>query len=194
VTLTGLPHPANLVIITRQDWHGFLRRTLPDDHPIQKHTYPAPNVYLLTNATAWSTYQVICRYRSRWTIECLFRDLKQHLGLGACQHRSLEAVTRYVALVLFAFVCLQMVRQHFVDSQPEQSANMTIGDVKKRLQSQVVVSGATVETCGILTGEILPMPRDIFEQLVDPAGSVVISDSTPIILESPVIKELYNDA
>ncbi len=194
VTLTGLTHPAHLTIITRQDWHGFLKRTLPDDHPIQQHSYPAPNVYLLTNATELSTYQVICRYRSRWAIECLFRDLKQHLGLGACQHRSLEAVTRHITLVLFAFVCLQLVRRHFVDSQPEQAANMTIGDVKKRLQTQVVVLGSTVETCGILTGEIFPMPRDIYEQLTYSAGSAVISDSTPIMLESSVIKELYNDA
>ncbi len=194
MTLTGLTHPAHLVIITRQDWHGFLRRTLPDDHPIQKHTYPAPNVYLLTNATASSTYQVICRYRSRWTIECLFRDLKQHLGLGACQHRRLEAVTRHIALVVFAFVCLQLVRQNFADSQPDHATNMTIGDVKKRLQSQVVVSGATVETCGILPGEICPMPREIFKQLTNPTRSKVISDSTPMMLESPAIKELYSDA
>ena len=194
VTLTGLTDPAHLVIITRQDWHGFLKRTLPDDHPIHKQAYPAPNVYLLTNATDSSTYQVICRYRSRWAIEVMFRNLKQHLGLGACQHRSLEAVTRHIALVLFAFVCLQLVRRNFVDSQPEQTANMTIGDVKKRLQSHVVVSGATVETYGILTGEILPMPRDIFEQLTDQAGSAVISDSPPLILESPAIKELYSDA
>jgi len=194
VTLTGLTHPAHLVIIKRQDWHGFLRRTLPDDHPIQKHSYPAPNVYLLTNATASSTYQVICRYRSRWTIECLFRDLKQHLGLGACQHRSLEAVTRHIALVLFAFVCLQLVRQHFVDSQPDQAANMTIGDVKKRLQSQVVLSGATVETCGILIGEIRPMPRAIFEHLTGPESPEVISHVIPMQLESADIKELYSDA
>ncbi len=194
VTLNGLTHTAQLVIMTRQDWHAFLRRTLPDDHPIQKHSYPAPNVYLLTNAVDWSTFQVICRYRSRWTIECLFRDLKQHVGFGACQHRNLEAVTRHIALVMCAIVCLQLIRQRFVDSQPDQAPTMTIGDVKKRLQSQVVMSGPPVETRDILTGEILPMPREIFKQLTDSARPAVISNSTPMMLESLTIKELYNDA
>jgi len=194
VTLNGLTHTAQLVIMKRQDWHAFLRHTLPDDHPIQQHSYPAPNVYLLTNAADWSTFQVICRYRSRWTIECLFRDMKQNLGLGACQHRHLEAVTRHIALVMFAVVCLQLVRQHFVDSQPDQATTMTIGDVKKRLQSQVVMSGPLVETCDILTGEIRPMPCEIFKQLTDPARPAVISNFTPMMLESPAIKELYDDA
>jgi len=194
VTLTKLNHMAQLVTIKRQDWHGFLKRTLPADHPIQKHSYPAPNVYLLTNATEWSTYQVICHYRSRWTIECLFRDMKQNLGLGACQHRNLEAVTRHIALVMFAYVCLQLVRRNFADSQPVQASTITIGEVKKRLQSQVVVSGLNVETGGILEGKKLPMPREIFEQLTGPARPAVISNFTSMMLESPAIKELYSDA
>ncbi|MCP4405734.1 MAG: transposase [bacterium] len=180
--------------IIRQDWHGFLTRTLPADHPLQKHSSPAPNVYLLTNATAWSTYQVVCQYRSRWAIECLFRDMKQNLGLGACQHRNLEAVTRHIALVMFAYVCLQLVRRNFADLQPVQASTITIGEVKTRLQSQGVVLGINVETCGILEGKNLPMPREIFEQLTGPACPAVISNSTSIMLESPAIKELYSDA
>jgi hypothetical protein len=194
VTLSGLTHAAHLVIIKRQDWHGFLRKILPKDHPIHKKPHPAPNVYLLTNAAEWSTYQVICHYRNRWRIECLFRDVKQHLGLGACQHRSLEAVTRHIALVMFAAVCLQLVRQRFVDAQPETTTKMTIGDVKNRLQSQVVISGQALETCGLLSGELTPMPRAIFEQLTAPESSAVIGNFIPITLETPAIKEHYNDA
>lgn len=195
VELTDVPHLAQLVIIKRHDWHGFLRKILPKDHPIQKKHHPAPNVYLLTNALEWSTYQVICRYRSRWNIECLFRDLKQHLGLGACQHRSLEAVTRHLALVLFAAVCLQLVRQRFADGPSDTATFMTIGDVKKRLQSQVVISGRLLaETGDILTGELKPMPRSMFEQLTAPASSAVIGNFSSVKLESPAIKEHYNDA
>ncbi len=120
--------------------------------------------------------------------------MKQNLGLGACQHRNLEAVTRHIALVMFAYVCLQLVRRNFADSQPVQASIITIGEVKKRLQSQVVVSGMNVETCGILEGKNLPMPREIFEQLTGPARPAVISKFTSMILESPAIKELYSDA
>ena len=194
VNLPGLNHGAKLVMLKNRDWLRVLKHSLPADHPLRQHKDKDPNTYLLTNNIVCPAYQVILHYRSRWAIEVMFRNLKQHLGLGACQHRSLEAVTRHIALVLFAFVCLQLVRRDFVDSQPDQAATMTIGDVKKRLQSQVVVSGATVETRGILTGEILPMPRDIFEQLTDPAGPAVISVLPPLTLESPAIKELYSDA
>lgn len=195
VGMSGLPHAAQLVVITRQDWHGFLRKILPKDHPIHTKHRPAPNVYLLTNAVGWSTYQIICSYRNRWKIECLFRDLKQHLGLGACHHRSLEAVTRHIALVLFAVVCLQFVRRRFVDTQPDAKISMTIGDVKKRLQSQVFISGRLIAKNGdIHAAEIKPMPRTIFERLLAPASSAVIGTFISMKLESPAIKEHYNDA
>ncbi len=112
---------------------------------------------------------------------------------GACQHRSLEAVTRHIALVMFAAVCLQLVRQRLVDAQPDTTNIMTIGDVKKRLQSQVVISGSPLAPCGILTGELKPMPRAIFEQLTVPASSAVIGNFSHMKLDSPAIKEHYND-
>lgn len=195
VGLQGLSHSASLVIIKRQDWYGFLRKILPKNHPIHTHRCPPdPNVYLLTNAVEWSTCQVIRSYRTRWSIECLFREMKQSLGLGACQHRSLEAVTRHVALVMFAAVCLQLIRQHFTDSQPEQITSMTIGEVKKRLQSSVIISGGFVEPSGIFTGELRPMPRKIFDQFTNPAGPVVIGSSGLMMLKTTTIKGPYSDA
>jgi hypothetical protein len=194
VSLHGLRHGAALTIIKRQDWHGFLRKILPTNHPIHKHPKPAPNIYLLTNAVDWSTCWTLRSYRMRWLIECLFRDAKQHLGLGACQHRSLKAVTRHIALVFFAAVCLQLIRRQFAQSQPEHFTDMTIGEVKKRLQSQVLISGSCVEPSGMLSGELRPMPRETFERITNPAGPEVIGNSTLMVLESPAIKELYTDA
>ncbi len=95
---------------------------------------------------------------------------------------------------MFAVVCLQLIRQRFADSQPDHTTSMTIGEVKTRLQSQVLISGASADTCSVLSGEIRPMPRAVFEQLTVPAYSVVIRNSKSMMLESPVIKELYNDA
>lgn len=195
VRLQGVRHSASLVIITRQDWQGFLRKFLPATHPIHtQRRSPDPNVYLLTNAVEWSTCQVIRSYRTRWSIECVFREMKQSLGLGACQHRSLEAVTRHVALVMFAAVCLQLIRQQFIDAQPEQNISMTLGEVKKRLQSSVMISGAAIEPSGIFRGELRPMPRALFDQCTTLAGDVVIGNSGDMILKTTAIKEHYNDA
>ncbi len=124
----------------------------------------------------------------------MFRDLKQHLGLGACQHRSLEAVTRHIALVLFAYVCIQLIRQDIASSATHQSVTMTIGDVKKHLQSHVLMPLAEMGTPGMIVGVQRPMPRDIFEQLIDPATSTVISHSGFRKLSSPDIKEFDKNA
>ena len=186
-TLPGLTHSAKLVILKRQNWRQFLRRHLPADHPIQTRKSPDPNVYLLTNNCDAPTYQVILRYRHRWTIEVMFRDLKQHLGLGACQHRSLEAVTIHIALVMVAYVCLQGLRQHHSASTrelPDQS--MTIGDVKKQIQASVLLPRCEGPASGLVNGEQQPMPRQVFEALIESEAPQVIRIEDIFTLKKPV--------
>jgi hypothetical protein len=195
VNLTGLNHGATCVIITRRDWLQFLKRSLPDDHPIQKKKSPDPNTYLLTNNVFTPTYQVILRYRSRWAIEVMFRDLKQHLGLSACQHRNLEAVRRHIALSLCAYVCLSLIRQNQYDSATShQSSVLTIGEVKKHLQSQTLMCLNDITNPGMIRGTQRPMPLDIFRQLTHPATATVISSPGFLLMTSPDIKELDKNA
>jgi hypothetical protein len=190
VNLSGLTHGATLVIVKRQDWRQFLTRILPADHPFQQKQHDDPNTYLLTNNVVCPTYPIIVRYRSRWTIEVMFRNLKQHLGLGTCQHRNLETVTRHIAVVMFAYVCLQLARQDMLASASPQTVTMTIGEAKKHLQSHVLISIADVGDSGLARGVERPMPREMFEQLITPATSDVISNSGFLMLASPAIKEL----
>jgi hypothetical protein len=75
---------------------------------------------------------IVLRKRSRWTIETLFRDAKQFAGLAACQCRVNQALVRHVAFVLIAFVVLQQLRL-----RPKE----TLGEVKDRLQREVMTSG-----------------------------------------------------
>lgn len=195
VNLAGLNHGATCVIITRRDWLQFLKRSLPDDHPIQKKKSPDPNTYLLTNNVFSPTYQVILRYRSRWAIEVMFRDLKQHLGFSACQHRHLEAVRRHVALSMCAYVCLHLIRQERYDASMScQSRALTIGEVKKHLQSQALMCLNDIPHPGVIRGIHRPMPLDIFTQLTDTATASVISHSGFLLVSSPDMKELDNTA
>jgi hypothetical protein len=195
VNLPGLNHGAKLVIIKRRDWHQFLKQHLPPNHPFHKQKNDDPNTYLLTNNIFCPTYQIILHYRSRWTIEVMFRDLKQHLGLAACQHRNLEAVRRHVALSMFAYVCLQLIRQKNLSSAtPHQHVPMTIGDVKKHLQSQVLMPLAETVSPGMITGVQRPMPLEVFQQFTDSATSTVISNPGFLMTSSPDFKELDNNA
>jgi hypothetical protein len=66
--------------------------------------------YLLTNATALETRQVIAWYRRRWAIEVFFRDCKQYLGLCQCEARQQAEMMAHVALVCVAYTLLQLVK------------------------------------------------------------------------------------
>ena len=92
---------------------------------------------LATNDLASDLTTIVLRKRSRWSIETLFRDVKQLSGLAACQCRVDQALVRHVALVLIAFVVLQRLRLH-----PKE----TLGEVKERLQRELFTGGMPAPT------------------------------------------------
>jgi len=79
--------------------------------------------YRVTNALRCSPAEVLRRKKSPWDAEQSFRDSRQLAGLEACQCRLPQAVERHVALMLLAFVALQVSRQ-----DPSETA----GQVKER--------------------------------------------------------------
>ena len=62
---------------------------------------------LIINNTDLSTSQIIQYYKKRWDIEVFYRDCKQHLGMGECQIRKLDAVVRHLHLVFLAYTLLK---------------------------------------------------------------------------------------
>jgi hypothetical protein len=93
-----------------------------------------PNKYLITNDCGLTISQVIGYYRSRWAIEVLFRDCKQHLSLGKCQaYKMLEPHMRHTAMVFFTYALLELIKSK------DNSDNSTIGDLKRYLQNQHLV-------------------------------------------------------
>jgi SRSO17 transposase len=96
-----------------------------------------PNKYLITNDISLTTPQVINYYRSRWTIEVLFRESKQHLALGKCQaYKMLEPHLRHTAMVFFAFTLFELIKSKANEKNLKSS---TIGDLKRYLQAQHIV-------------------------------------------------------
>jgi len=88
--------------------------------------------YLATNELGADLTTLVRRKRSRWSVETIFRDSKQYAGMGACQARVDKAMVRHVALVLVAFVVLQMLR-----ANPQES----IAAVKERWRLRVMHAG-----------------------------------------------------
>jgi SRSO17 transposase len=88
--------------------------------------------YVVTNGAAADLTTVVERKRSRWSVETIFRDTKQHAGLEACQCWTDPALVRHVGLVLLTFVVLQLLRAH-----PHES----VSAVKERWQLELVRHG-----------------------------------------------------
>ncbi len=88
--------------------------------------------YLASNDRRLDLTTMVCRKRSRWSVETVFRDSKQFTGLEACQCWSNQALVRHVGLVFLTFVVLQLLR-----TTPYES----VGAVKERWQLAVLRDG-----------------------------------------------------
>jgi len=93
--------------------------------------------YLVTNALGCPPEEVLRRKKSRWDAEESFRDSKQLAGLEACQCWVPQAMERHIALVLLAFVALQMSKKN-----PSETA----GQVKERFHL-LSLTGNSLPTC-----------------------------------------------
>jgi len=67
-------------------------------------------IILATNQLTWHSEKIIKNYILRWSIETIFRDSKQHLGLGEYQMRKLKGIKRHWCLVFLAYVFLIKVK------------------------------------------------------------------------------------
>jgi hypothetical protein len=67
--------------------------------------------YFATNDLELSKKEILDRYKTRWTIETMFRMLHDKLGFGECQARSLKAQTAHIHLCLMSFAMLEKEKQ-----------------------------------------------------------------------------------
>lgn len=77
--------------------------------------------YLVTSDLELGAQEVLEAYAGRFTQEDAHRDLKQHLGLGACQGRLKSVVLRTLQLRLVALTMLRKLQEH-LDAQPSEAA------------------------------------------------------------------------
>ena len=117
-----------------------------------------PHLYIVTNMTSLPVAEIVRRYRRRWAVEVLFRDLKQHLGLDAVAVRHPEAGEKHLALCLLSYVGLELLRLECQQVTGQELATITIGQVKAdlaRVMVQVTPQGS-VQNIGWSRCEALP--------------------------------------
>jgi hypothetical protein len=67
-------------------------------------------IYLVCTNLHLPPIDVIKYYAKRWKIEQMIKDLKQRLGFGDYQVRTLSAIQRHVALVLLSYFVLVLLK------------------------------------------------------------------------------------
>ncbi len=88
--------------------------------------------YVASNDLTADLTTLVCRKRSRWQVETVFRDTKQLAGSTACQCWVDQAMVRHVAFVWLTFVVLQRLRL---------APHQCVGQVKLRCQLEVIRDG-----------------------------------------------------
>lgn len=67
--------------------------------------------YYATNDFELSKTEILARYKTRWTIETMFRMLYDKLGMEECEARSAQAQTAHIHLCLMSFILLEKGKQ-----------------------------------------------------------------------------------
>jgi len=67
--------------------------------------------YFATNDLVSSKKEILTRYKTRWTIETMFRMLYDKLGIEECESRSLLSQTTHITLCLMSYILLEKEKQ-----------------------------------------------------------------------------------
>jgi len=109
--------------------------------------------YLLASTPRLSAREAVRRYKSRWIIETLFWDLKQHLGLSNHQGLKLCASERHVAAALLSAFVLDHLRLN---------SGLSLGETKRVLQRLIFIK---TEQRGLQLATLQPAPAEDLEQM-----------------------------
>jgi len=66
----------------------------------------------ISTDTSLSFTQMLEIYSTRWTIEVMFKELKQHLQLGKCQSQDFDAQIASVTISLILYIFLAYFRRN----------------------------------------------------------------------------------
>ena len=85
--------------------------------------------YIICTDVSKSDICVLKEYTKRWSIETFHKDIKQNLGLEACQMRLRKGITRHLILVTLAYAILKLMMFF-------KKVSWTIGECIKYIQDK----------------------------------------------------------
>ena len=93
-------------------------------------------VAIVTNETDLSAREIVVIYERRWSIEVLFKELKEQLGLGDYQVISQEAILKHLHLVCLAHLLLtHRAMEGLGEKARKARAQVPLPTMKHRLEA-----------------------------------------------------------
>jgi len=93
-------------------------------------------VAIVTNETGLTARQIVAIYEKRWSIEVLFKELKEQLGLGDYQMISQDAILKHLHLVCLAHLLLTHQAMDGLDAQARMAhKTVPLPTMKHRLEN-----------------------------------------------------------
>jgi transposase len=133
---------------------------------------------LFATDSTLTTKEIIAIYRKRWSIEVLFKQTKQYLGLTAYHHRDEHAVRTHLQLVLLAYALLTHL---FITEQRAQGKKLTqklLATFSPRETQQRIRTLVAVDTLDCIEERIPKrwLPTQHYkEQIIDQVKSYLLA-------------------
>ena len=96
------------------------------------------------------------------TIEVLFRDCKQSLGLSAYQGQTVDAHLRHIACAFFSYLLMEQMKA-YVSPAIDHANTLTIGQVKDWLNQQYLLNTPYARVSQMV---LVPLSRFSEEELI----------------------------
>lgn len=123
-------------IVKQVQWHGL--RLCVIALKVQHKIKGWIQLFLVTTATLKKARTITNIYKLRWKIEVFFRTIKQKLGLGDCQARSLSKQKAHYLAVFFAYTGMDHHNKHYTNSESyDQIIKLNRHSTRKTLASQI---------------------------------------------------------
>jgi hypothetical protein len=101
-------------------------------------------IFLVCTNIQLPAIDIIKYYAKRWKIEQMIKDLKQRLGFGDYQIRTLQAIQRHVALVLLSYFVLILLKIHQWAKDRRTCLDLSIRQLAFQVRKYILLENITV--------------------------------------------------
>lgn len=133
---------------------------------------------LFTTDRSLTTKEIVAIYRKRWSIEVLFKQTKQYLGLTAYHHRDEHAVRTHLQLVFLAYALLTHLFLTEQRAQGKQFTTKLLATFSPRETQQRIRALVAVDTLDCIEDRIPKrwLPTQHYkEQIIDHVKSYLLA-------------------